>query len=120
MAVTSRGGWWSNDSDKGRDESNIVRREEWEEDEDEDGYASGGVNFVNGRGTREDKDEKHMATMKDDNSNSGGALLLSLPDLSDECASLSTMTIPKLKEKLWVAGLVMHMELTFMDMEDEH
>jgi hypothetical protein len=48
-----------------------------------------------------------MVTMKDDNSNSGRALLLSLLNLSDEHASLSTMTIPKpeLKDKLWVVGL---------------
>jgi hypothetical protein len=52
-----------------------------------------------------DKAENDMVTMKDGNSNSGGALLSSLPDLSDEHASLLTMTIPELKEKLRAAGL---------------
>ncbi len=46
-----------------------------------------------------------MVTMKDDDSNSGGTLFMSLPNMSDEHASLSMMTVPELKEKLWVAGL---------------
>jgi hypothetical protein len=46
-----------------------------------------------------------MVTMKDDNSYSSSASLLSSSNLSDEHASLSRMTIPELKEKLWVAGL---------------
>ncbi len=40
-----------------------------------------------------------MVTMKNDDSNSGGASSLYLPDLSDEHTSLLTMTIPK-KSKL--------------------
>jgi hypothetical protein len=40
-----------------------------------------------------------------DNKDSSSASLLSLPDLSDEHASLSMMTMPELKEKLWVVGL---------------
>ena len=47
--------------------------------------------------------------MEDDDSNSGGTLSLPLSDVSDEHASLLTMTVPtvpELKEKLQVAGLL--------------
>ncbi len=74
-----------------------VNREEWEEGEDKDGDASGSIDFVNGGGGAKDKDketENDMVTMEDDDCNRSGASLSSLPDVSDEHASLSTMTIP--------------------------
>jgi len=111
MVVAPRGGMWSKDDDGGGDESNIVSREEWEAEEDEDGDASGGVDFVNGGGgggAAEDDDveaENDMVTMEDGDIDSGGASSSSSSDMSDERASLSTMTVPELKEKLRVAGL---------------
>ena len=109
MVVAPRGGMWSKDDDGGGDESNIVSREEWEAEEDEDGDASGSADFVNGGGGgAEDGDkeaENDTVTMEDDDCDSGGAPSSSSSDVSDEHASLSTMTVPELKEKLRVAGL---------------
>ena len=79
---------------------------------DEDSDASSSVDFVNGGNCAEDEDketENDKVMMKDDDSDSGGASLLSLTDVSDEHASLLTMTVPtvpELKEKLQVAGLL--------------
>ena len=64
-----------------------MSREEWEEGGDKDGDASGSVDFVNGGGDAKDKDEEiesDTVTMEDDNSNSGGALLSSLSNVSDQ------------------------------------
>jgi hypothetical protein len=74
-----------------------VSREEWEEGEDEDGNPSGSVDFFDGGGSAKDKDketENDTVTMEVDNSDSGGALSSSSSNVSDDHASLSTMTIP--------------------------
>ncbi len=95
-AVVPRGGRWSKDNNGEGDESNIVSREEWEEGEDEDGDASGSVDFVYGGSGAKDEDEEtenDTVMMEDDNIDSGGALLSSSSDMSDEHAFLSTMTV---------------------------
>jgi hypothetical protein len=68
MGVGPRGERWLNKDDKGGDESNIVSREEWEEEEDKDGNASRGIDFVNGSSANEDDAENDMVTMKNDDS----------------------------------------------------
>ena len=97
MMVAPRGGRRSKDDNREGDDSNIVSREEWEEGGDKDGDASSSIDFVNDGGGTKDEDEEAenvTVTMEDDNSNSDGALSSSSSDVSDEHASLTTMTIP--------------------------
>jgi hypothetical protein len=95
MVVAPRGGRWSKDNDGKGDESNIVSREKWEEWEDEDSNASGSIDFVNGGGNTKDEEEEteNDTVTEDDDSNSGGASSSSSSNVSDEHASLSTMTV---------------------------
>ncbi len=92
MVVAPRGGRWSNDDDEGNDDGNIVSKEEWDEDEDGEVDASG-VDFDE---VSADEDEADISVTKVENGDS---------DKSDEHASLSTMTVPELKERLREVGL---------------
>jgi len=102
MVVAPRGGRWSNDGDESED-GNVVSKQEWDEEEDEEGDTSS-VDFVNGSAHDDDAEIGTMA-MEDDDGNHGGASSSSSSDLSVDHASLSTMTVPELKEKLREAGL---------------
>jgi hypothetical protein len=95
MVVAPRGGRGQTTTTKA-EESYIVSRKEWEEEEDKGSNASSSVDFVNGSSTNKDEVKNDMVAMKDDISNCSGASLSSLPDLSDEHASLSTKTTCKL------------------------
>ena len=58
MVVATRGRRWSKDDDGAGDESNTVSKEDYEEGENEDGDASGSVDFFNGGGGAKDKDKE--------------------------------------------------------------
>ncbi|KAL3808132.1 hypothetical protein ACHAXA_004578 [Cyclostephanos tholiformis] len=102
MVIAPKGGRWLNDDNEIKDNSNIVSKEEWDKEEDEEVDANG-IGFVDETAYNDDPDIS-IAKMKAGESNSVDSPS-STSDLSDEHASLSTMTIPELKERLREVGL---------------